>query len=157
MSVWKLTDNIWWGDANSPRECLDTARAVICVAENPELTLLQFSPYRQHLIPYYQNVARAKHKPFFWLPRNDHVEVDRDYIRILRTVIEMVDGEDLYPLLIHCYAGVHRSPAVAIYAGTITGGGTREALHAKALQLRPDMEYHAFGRSLHRYMGGEVR
>lgn len=152
MSVWKLTDNIWWGDANSPRECLETAESVICVAENAELSQAHFSPYHQHLASY-----PNRPKPFFWLPINDHSEVYRDYLSILRSVIETIDNAKLYPLLIHCYAGVHRSPAVAIYAGTITGCGTREALHTKALQLRPEMEYHAFSKSLHRYMGGEVR
>lgn len=159
MAVWKLTDNIWWGDAAAPFECRHTAKSVICVAENLELANHQFSPYLQHL-----NHPDPKPKPFFWLPINDYVDVDSDYIEMLDGVLGVIDNGDLFPLLIHCYAGIHRSPAVAIYAGTMFGEaatpadhggcGAYEPLHAKARELRPEMEYHQFSKSLHRIMAG---
>lgn len=159
MAVWKLTDNIWWGDAAAPFECRHTAKSVICVAENAELANHGCSPYLQHLMP-----PDPKPKPLFWLPINDYVEVDRGYIEMLDGVLGVIDSGDLFPLLIHCYAGIHRSPAVAIYAGTMFGEaatpadrggcGAYEPLHAKARELRPEMEYHAFSKSLHRIMAG---
>ena len=152
MAVWKLTDNIWWGDASAPFECRHTAKSVICVAENAELANHQFSPYLQHL-----NHPDPKPKPFFWLPINDYVEVDADYITLLIGVLDIIDYAKLFPLLIHCYAGIHRSPAVAIYAGCVVDRGRDsdyEPLHAKARELRPEMEYHQFSQSLHRIMAG---
>ena len=151
MAFWKLTDDIWWGDVVSPDECLHTAKSVICVADNPELVIHAFSPYVQHL--YHPD---PKPKPFFWLPINDYVEVDSDYIKTLDAVIDIVIDRSLYPLLVHCYAGIHRSPAVAIYAGMCLAGGVAsyEPLHAKARELRPEMEYHQFSKSLHRIMAG---
>lgn len=152
MAVWKLTDNIWWGDAAAPFECRHTAKSVICVAENLELANHQFSPYLQHL-----NHPDPKPKPFFWLPINDYVEVDADYITLLIGVLDIIDYAKLFPLLIHCYAGIHRSPAVAIYAACVVDRGRDsdyEPLHAKARELRPEMEYHQFSKSLHRIMAG---
>jgi protein-tyrosine phosphatase len=150
MSVWKLTDKVWWGNAGSPAECRDTVKSVICVAENPELVQHGYSPYLQHLSPPSPNP-----KPFFWLPRNDHVEVDLGYLEMLIGVLDIIDRGKLFPLLIHCFAGVHRSPAVAIYAGRFTDGDEAyNALHARARELRPEMEYHAFSLSLHRVMSG---
>lgn len=147
MSVWKLTDSIWWGDVEAPRECLWTAKSVICVAENRELADPQLSPYAVHLS------AGCSTKPVFWLPRNDYVEVDHQYVVALNGVIKAIDAANLYPMLIHCYAGVHRSPAVAIYAA-VQDGGDYQALHQKAVSMRPEMEYHQFSKSLHKLMGG---
>ena len=152
MAVWKLTDNIWWGDVMSSHECRYTAKSVICVADNPELVNHAFSPYVQHLLP-----PDPKPRPFFWLPINDHVDVDRNYLEMLVGVLDIIDHAKLFPLLIQCYAGVHRSPAVAIYAGQVVDQGRDsdyEPLHAKARKLRPEMEYHQFSTSLHRIMAG---
>ena len=149
MAVWKLTDNIWWGDAAAPFECRHTAKSVICVAENAELASHGFSPYLQHLNP-----PDPKPKPLFWLPINDYVEADRDYVLLLNSVLDVVAIGNLFPLLIHCYAGVHRSPATAIYAAVLQQGGGYQDLHAKARELRPEMEYHQFSKSLHRIMAG---
>lgn len=147
--IWKLTDSIWWGNVESPRECLWSTKSVLCVAENRELADPQLSPYAIHI------GAGCTSKPVFWLPRNDYVSVDHQYVVALNGVLKAIDSSHLYPLLIHCYAGIHRSPAVAIYAASVIGGGDYKSLVEKSLQLRPEIEYHDFSKSLHSLMSGD--
>jgi protein-tyrosine phosphatase len=144
MALWRLTDSIWWGNVDSPRECLHEAKAVICLAENGELVA-------PHISPYAVQIPAGCTRPHFWLPRNDFNAVDDQYMRTLVGALATVDSAGLYPLLIHCLAGVHRSPSVAIYAA-VRLGGDYESLHARAKELRPEMEYHDFSKSMHARM-----
>jgi len=102
---WKLTNDVWWGDRHAVSELADKVGSVLCIAHNPEL-----SPGSTH----YNPIVLHGMVPYFRLGRHDDQECSGRYLMELTSLIEICLQHK--PLLVHCYVGSHRSPAVALYA-----------------------------------------
>lgn len=135
---WKLTDNIWWGDWNSLLETKDEVASVICLASNSSLAFCGYNPMvLNHKIRYFR------------FAEGDLVFPEQDYFAAIEEIIRICLWPGNDPLLIHCYAGMHRSPIIAIFAALIKFSiysDNREAqdfieekkrLFAKAEKLNP--------------------
>lgn len=88
--------------------------------------------------------------PYFRIGRDDYSPVDTNYIKDLDVIFGMIERNKWYPTLVHCLAGVHRSPAAAIYAQWRLEGRSKKSLdriRVEARQLCSAMQetlpYHA--------------
>lgn len=105
MAHWQLTEDVYWGDVDSLRERGSRMGSVVCVTDNHDL--MEKDGYDVlHLPP---------PVPYFRVARGDHEEIDNEYMFLLDGVLDLIIEAELFPVLVHCYAGMHRSPAVAIY------------------------------------------
>ena len=136
--VYKLTDNIWWGNADSPKEVGNEVGAVLCLCDNREFKGEQFNP-----------LDLPAHTPYFRLTRHDDVAPDTAYMLALNGIIDITT--DMKPILIHCWAGQHRSPNTALYTAVRRSGYSAElykTLRGKMLSLRSDIQWRPFGKYL---------
>jgi hypothetical protein len=104
---WKLTDNIWWGSYDSVAFLASKVGSVINVCSNNEL--LEEKKYNPLVLP--------GKVPYFRLGLDDRDFPDHNYISALDSAIRTCLCYK--PVLIHCYAGMHRSPAAATLAAML--------------------------------------
>lgn len=139
--VYKLTQDIWWGDANSVIDLGPQVGAVLTVCENKDYTKVIGKC----------NQTINSTTPYFRLARNDYVAVDATYLATLDSILDAVTAGQYKPFLIHCWAGMHRSPNTALYAAVRRAGYTKENyefLKKEMLNLKPDVQYFKFGKSM---------
>lgn len=126
--IWKLSPRVWWGNhLCAQHESAWEVNAVLNVAHN-----LNDVPYFPLAFP---NVV-----PYFRIARADEEEVDDEYFANLLTIIEMVRRNSWFPLLVHCRAGAHRSPNVAVVAEAIYSGRSHADVHLDARAIRSDID-----------------
>jgi len=103
---WQLTEDIYWGDYKAVEELKDEVGSVICVATNKDLERIGYNVFSlPPKVRYFRFAEKDKSFP------------DYEYISSLEGLIEI---SLLYrPLLVHCFAGQHRSPIIAILASLI--------------------------------------
>jgi protein-tyrosine phosphatase len=144
----RLSDRVSWGDRFSPGELKNDVGAVVCLCENAELAAdPACSPFAQ-LLPNHP-------KPYLWLPINDYHQPTEAFFAYLDTFLLNVKRNGVR-LLVHCWAGHHRSPAIAIYSERILSGGmTLDALKATKASveaMEPKVHYLTFSTAVHEYL-----
>lgn len=101
--IHKLTDKVWFGDANAPKEAGDSVKAIINVA---------------HVIrgPRFCSDINAisRHAVYFRLPKKDREQWDGNYFEALLDIMELVATREWFPVLTHCQFGGHRGPSAGI-------------------------------------------
>src|SRR5882724_5842851 len=102
--IWRLSDKIWWGDVAAIGECGSSAKSILNVSQNQT----------ENFWGYFTKLPQTV--PYFRLGRDDVEPVDDDYMYAVFAVLGIVKSLNWFPLLIHCVAGYHRSPAIAIVA-----------------------------------------
>ena len=129
---WKLTDGVWWGDRHSLLDLKDEACSVLNLAHNEEL-----SPGRTR----YNPLFLGGKTPYFRFGAHDRDVLDDDFLWQLESLIDICLFHT--PLLVHCYAGHHRSSIVAVWAAVKSLGYSVEnykAMMERAVSLRPDIQ-----------------
>jgi hypothetical protein len=143
----RLSDRVSWGDRYSPGELKADVGAVVALCENAELVGDPgASPFAQ-LLPNHP-------KPYLWLPVNDHHEPTAHFWRYLDFFLATVKHAK-QRLLVNCWAGHHRSPAIAIYAEMLLtdwAGGTDRRLQLLDQQkaIEPNLHVLTFSTAVHR-------
>lgn len=118
--IHKLTDQIYWGNWQSPAE-LPMAKAIINVAHS-------FSSRRGRNV-YWANLEQVNWQAmYFRLAKKDAQAADNTYMLALSDIVNIVDRSNAFPLLCHCQMGGHRGPTAAMFAAWQLGGCTPSAL-----------------------------
>lgn len=99
----RLSDKIWWGDRHSPAETTD-AKSVLNVAQNLD----------DYYWPRIGHVAQTV--PYFRIAKHDDDVVDALHVANIDCILDLIERNNWYPVLIHCQAGCHRSMTTAVYA-----------------------------------------
>lgn len=125
--IWKLSDRVWWGD----HECqhhpdMDRVRAILNVAHNLDDVGYRTSMF-DPLVPYFR------------LALDDDSVLSDVYYKSLLRIIELVGENKWFPFLVHCRAGQHRSPNVAVVSECIFSYLPWEEVMANAKRLRGDI------------------
>jgi len=157
--IWKLTDEIWWGDRACPTD--DEAQEVGAVLNVATNLSLDFPEDPDHP-PSYDFFGFPEATPYFRLPVDDDAHVTREYLWDVVAIIEMVERNNWFPLLIHCWKGLHRSPALAVYAafhlatqdqlGLPWPRSKWDQLMERMASLRPEYVFLNFGKTLQKYI-----
>lgn len=137
MAVFKLSNEIWWGDMNSPVEQAGNYRSLIDLASN---YTADDKHYRLSQVP--NNI------PILRFPTNEDQPLNGSEILFLERIYDVIHAGNFYPLLIHCMAGQCRSPMVAVHAEfmnqVIKGNGYKTdsfiAIYSKMRVLRFDID-----------------
>lgn len=153
--IHQLTSDIWFGDWQSPFECLGQVGGIINVAHH-------FSPRRGRSV-YWSRLAELRHDVlYFRLSRKDREDVDEAYLWALESA--KVLSRSLrpgLPILVHCQLGGHRGPSAALWLAWTDGYRTRAAfaeLHQRALELVPSLARgRNYYRSLLAYIGERTK
>lgn len=135
--IWKLTDQVWWGDRFSLQEADEAGvRSNIDVAHQ----LRRMTSFREAPSP---EILRMR------LPINDKQSASDAYMTSIWGVVRDFISEEAEPILVNCFAGGHRSPGVAVFVALcrdrilrndLTGIYSQplaESLRAKMLELHP--------------------
>jgi hypothetical protein len=128
----QLTKDVYWGDRHSPAELADKVRLVLCVADQPDA----LDPHVAGRIPYLR------------LALPDHDRPDAIYFNLLQHIISGAIDTNRLPLLVHCHAGLHRSPHVALFIAAAIAGyahGVIGRLETRIGELRPEWQRMEFG------------
>jgi hypothetical protein len=141
--IYKLTDQVWWGDRHAISEAPTQIHSVLNVSHN------QRGSYFNSMKQLPQEV------PYFRLGRKDRYEMDVEYLRALNGVADIIIANKWYPCLVHCLVGGHRSPGAAVFLGWRIANRSLEALgklRAEMLRLRSDVAINQpYHRSLYEY------
>lgn len=132
--LFKLSEKVWWGSMQAPVEASGAYRSILDLANN---YTSDEHHYRISQIP--DNVVIVR------LPIEELVPCSEWLAKQIKVMLDAIDELQLYPLLVHCGAGWHRSPIVAVYAEWLRGPRTLESLTTlrdKMLELRPDCATH---------------
>lgn len=133
--IWRLSEKMWWGDVAALGECGLSAKAVLNVSQNQ----------RENYWGEFAKLPQAV--PYFRLGRDDVDPVNDEYMGAVIAVLRIVESRNWFPLLVHCVAGHHRSPAVAIVAEHLFSGEPLADVRARAKALLPgmftEMPFHA--------------
>ncbi len=131
--IYKLTDQVWWGNWESPVEAGRQVKCIINVAHS-------FSRRRGRNAYW----ARLEQVPwtniYFRLALKDRMDVTPQYMNALAAAVDSAVHLDSLPILTHCQMGGHRGPTSAIFVAWHLDGRTRADLdrhHSKALKLFP--------------------
>ena len=146
----RLSDRVSWGDRYSPGELKADVGAVICLCENAELVADHAAGHFAQLLPNHP-------KPYLWLPINDYHEPTAEFWRYLDGFLETVKHAK-QRLLVNCWAGHHRSPAIAIYAEMFltdwAGGFSRRVqLLAQQREMESNLHVLTFAQAVHSKIG----
>ena len=109
MSYKVLTDNVYWGNRHSVEELKDKIGSVLCVAHNPEFSPGGGSSYNPLIL--------HGDTPYFRMGLHDDQDMTSRYFLDLTALIRICLEHT--PVLIHCYAGSHRSSVTAAWAATL--------------------------------------
>lgn len=101
--IFQLTPQIYWGNWQSIGECPQPPGSILNVSQNQ----------RRRYYALLRNIDQTI--PYFRLGRHDDSAVDGRYLGRLASVADTIVSQQLFPVLVHCVAGGHRSPAAAIY------------------------------------------
>ena len=115
--IYKLTDQVWFGDANSPREACDSVKSIINVAHG----------IRRRF--YYDINEIDRYAFYVRIPRADREVWDDSYFSLFESVADMIVAKHLVPVLCHCQLGGHRGPSAAIAMGWFLAGKTQQSLY----------------------------
>ena len=141
MTIWKLTDDVWWSNHTCLCDKLPPeVRAVLGAGRNIADLAPENSP---------ANIPEKV--PYFSICWPDHERVDHNYFRLLVETIELIVRHGRLPLLVHCRAGQQRAPTVAVLAASIIATGRpviSERLLQEAKRLRPDILTKPFYQSI---------
>lgn len=110
---YKLSEKIYWGDWESVLELKDKIGSIICLVSKAGNGRVGYNPLDlNYKIRYFRMAENDRSSP-----------EDKYYISITEIIkICLVYS----PLLIHCYAGMHRSPSIALMAELINSNNTIE-------------------------------
>ena len=159
MALFKLTRDVWWGDQLAV-ETTEPIRAWIGLANNSHL------PSEHSLNPYHFLTRQPEPPMCFWLPIDDDTPFGGSHKKVLLNALEAIDEEKLYPLLITCVAGMHRSPSTAILAalkqaGPVADGTLDPVLYhkllVKQLALFPKVHLRPYAAELHAWIRRNMR
>jgi hypothetical protein len=122
----RLTDEVWYGNAESPFETIGQVKAILNVAHRFR------SGYFERLgtIPYEVMYVR--------LAKKDREDVDQPYLSALAWLAKYVKDTMKLPILCHCRMGGHRGPSSALAIAYFLSGNL-EALHERLLVLSPGL------------------
>ena len=115
--IYKMSEQVWWGDKPSIEESMGKVGSIINVA---------------HAIrkPYWQNVSKLDWDVwYFKLASPDREELSEEYMIALASVVDAIRIGDKFPLLCHCRMGGHRGPTAALFAYWHLSGRTRKAFN----------------------------
>lgn len=102
--IYKLTQDIWFGDKPSIAEGVNDVSSVLNVCDK----IAQ---------PYWRHVSQlGYHVWYFKMALPNEVVPDETYYEGLERLLSLIDDVDKYPLLIHSRKGDLRAPAVALFA-----------------------------------------
>jgi len=131
--IYKLTEQVWWGNWESPVEAGRDVRCIINVAHS-------FSRRRGRNAYW----ARQEQVPWetitFRFAKKDRMDVTPEYLAAIASAVDSAVLLGKLPILTHCQMGGHRGPTTALFVAWHLAGRTRSAfneLHAKALKLFP--------------------
>jgi len=126
----KLTEEVWYGNADAPFETIGQVGCIINVAHNVPRNYCR----RLTHIPYDTMYLR--------LAKKDADYVDSVYLMTLAQLAESARWMKRMPILTHCRMGKHRGPTSALAVAFFLSDKKRatfEALHAKLLTQRPGL------------------
>lgn len=137
----QLTEQVYFGNWESPQELAGKVKTVINVAHN-------FSN-RRGRNRYWADLESMPWETFYVrLAKKDRQDCDQHYFITLSTVVILAQNNGKLPILCHCQMGGHRGPSSAIAAAFVLAGGRGlDELHARAIELCPGL---ARGRNYYR-------
>ncbi len=142
---WRLSEKVFWGDINSIKETREVVKSTIGLCDNNELKTYKFSPFS--VLPYTN--------PYFWHPIPDEGIPNTDFINLLLTVVGSYIKQQRFPILVHCYAGQHRSTITAIFTEMLLSGFNQEnfdLLKNKIKSLQPLYHEREYSLALQEYI-----
>jgi len=107
--IWKLTDQVWWGDRLSIGE--DVPGVVINLADN-----LSLNYHHPDEPSDYEFLSLPETVPYFRISVADAGKPTQEFLTNIQILIQMAERMKWFPILFHCWEGVHRSLTTAIFA-----------------------------------------
>lgn len=124
--IWKLTDKVWWGNADALAE--ERPSCYLAVGGNLENLPVQFTPL---------NVPEKI--PYLRLATPDHEKVSEKYFHTLMDLMCLVIRKhDWLPVLVHCRAGQQRSACVAAVFASYIHNEPLDKMIRRVRELRAD-------------------
>jgi hypothetical protein len=133
--IWRLTEEVWWGNAGALAELPPEVRCVLAVGGSLENLPLSQTPL---------NVPEKV--PYLRIAWPDSEEPPPNYAEALNDAFALISHSNLTPVLVHCRAGQMRSPAVAVILAHYLTRQPIAELVAAATQLRPGIMRDGEGR-----------
>ena len=131
----QLTEHVYFGNWEAPRELAGKVRSVINVAHS-------FSR-RKGRNKYWADLESVPWEVFYVrLAKKDRQDCDQKYFAAFAYSVRIAESLGKLPLLCHCQMGGHRGPTSAIAAAFILGGckaGSLEPIHARMIALQPGL------------------
>lgn len=131
MALFKLTDQVWWGNMNAPVDHRGEYKSILDVSG---IYNSDNNHYRLSQIDSTTAVFRV-------YANEDHPATP-EFAMMLDGIAEAVRNGKLFPLLVHCFAGQCRAPVTACYmAWILSPDRTRrhaDDLWARVLELGKD-------------------
>lgn len=125
MAWFELTDKIWYGNMDAPVQAKGKYKAILDLAEG-----YTDPPY------HYSLSALDKKMDVFRMPITEDELATPEWIGKLQTFRFFVAYNNLYPLLVHCFAGQCRAPITAVYFAWDEGGRYSTDLTCLLMQMR---------------------
>ena len=114
--IWRMSEQVWFGDKPSVVEDSTTVRSIINVAHSIRK-------------PYWENVGSLSWDIwYFKMACPDRVCPDELYLKAFVQIVEAVKIGGRFPLLCHCRVGGHRGPTAAVFAYWVLSGRKRDML-----------------------------
>jgi hypothetical protein len=131
--IYKLCEEVWWGNWQAPAECVGQVGTIINVAHS-------FSRRKGRNL-YWANLEKMQWEVlYFRLAKKDRMDIDDKYAAVLSSFVDSAVLLHKFPILTHCQMGGHRGPTSAIFVAWHLAGRKTAALrnlHMEALRLFP--------------------